>query len=220
MITRVDALEGRVVIERGVVVLDALPEATWRREHLPTARSVPLETFEPSTVDDLDRAEPVLVYCFDQHCDLSARLSRRLDELGFERVHDLIGGRAAWTALGLPTEGTVGDRRRISQFVEVVETLPLDGTMADLYELGEVQFPTPIVTDDGVLMGAIHPTAAGLPSDTALADVMVPAPGTIRPELRIEEVAEQLRSDGLDHVFVTKVDGTLIGLVVTSELHV
>jgi rhodanese-related sulfurtransferase len=220
MITRTDALRAKDLIDRGVTVLDALPEATWRSVHLPTARSMPLETFEPSKVADLDRAQPVLVYCFDQHCDLSARLSRRLDELGFEQVHDLIGGRAAWTALGLPTEGTVGDRRRISHFVEAVETLPLDGTIADLAALGEQRFPAPVVTHDGVLMGAVHPTAAGLPGDTALADVMVPAPGTIRPELRIEEVAEQLGRDGLDHVFVTAVDGTLIGLVVASELHV
>ena len=180
---------------------------------------MPLETFEPSKAEDLDKAEPLLVYCFDQHCDLSARLSRRLVELGFEQVHDLIGGRAAWTALGLPTEGSVGDRRRISQHVEVVDTLPLDGTVGDLHQLEEQRFPTPIITDDGVLMGVVHPTAAELPADTSLADVMVPAPGTIRPELRIEEVAEQLRSDGLDHVFVTAVDGTLIGLVVASELH-
>lgn len=220
MITRVDALQAKDLIDAGVTVLDALPEATWRREHLPTARSMPLEAFEPSVVDDLHPAEPVLVYCFDQHCDLSARLSRRLDELGFERVHDLIGGRAAWTALGLPTEGSVGDHRRISHYVEIVDTLPLDGSIADLRGLGEQRFPTPVVTDDGVLMGAVHPTAAGLPAETALAEVMVPAPGTIRPELRIEEVAEQLRRDGLDHVFVTAVDGTLIGLAIASELHV
>ena len=220
MITRADALLAKDLIDNGVTVLDALPEATWRRVHLPTARSMPLQTFEPSKVDDLDPAARVLVYCFDQHCDLSARLSRRLDELGFEQVHDLIGGRAAWSALGLPTDGSVGDRRRISHFVQAVDTLPLAGTVADLLELGERRFPTPVVTDDGVLMGAVYPTAAGLPADTALADVMVPAPGTIRPELRIEEVAEQLDRDGLDHVFVTAVDGTIIGLVVTSELHV
>jgi rhodanese-related sulfurtransferase len=219
MITRVDALEARVLIDDGITVLDALPEAIWQREHLPGARSMPLETFEPSKVDDLDTAQPVLVYCFDQHCDLSARLSRRLDELGFEHVHDLIGGRAAWTALGLPTEGSVGDRRRISHYVDVVDALPLDGTMADYHQLGEQRFPIPVVTGDGVLMGVVHATAAGLAPETVLADVMVPAPGTIRPELRIEEVTEQLRSDGLDHVFVTKVDGTLIGLVVAAELH-
>lgn len=220
MITRVDALEAQELMAGGVTVLDALPEATWRREHLPTARSMPLETFEPEKVADLDPVEPVLVYCFDQHCDLSARLSRRLDELGFQQVHDLIGGRAAWTALGLATEGSVGDRRRISQYVDVVDTLPLDGSISDLHRLGEQRFPIPIVTEDGVLMGVVHPTAAALDADTPLADVMVPAPGTIRPELRIEEVTEQLHHDGLDHVFVTAVDGTLLGLVVTSELHV
>ena len=208
------------MIDDRVTVVDARPEAMWEREHLPTARSMPLETFEPSKTDGLDPAAPILVYCLDQHCDLSARLSRRLDELGFEHVHDLIGGRAAWTALGLPTEGSVGDRRRISQYVEVVDTLPLDGSIADLRAMGEQRFPTPIVTDDGVLMGAVHPTAAALAPDTAVADVMVPAPGTIRPELRIEEVTKRLSDDGLDHVFVSAVDGTLIGLVVASDLHV
>jgi hypothetical protein len=48
---------------------------------------------------------------------------------------------------------------------------------------------------------------------------MVPAPGTIRPELRIGETVEQLRRDRLDHVFVTAVNGALLGLAVTEELH-
>jgi len=160
------------------------------------------------------------VYCFDQHCDLSARLSRRLDELGFEAVHDLIGGRAAWTALGLPTEGTVGDNRRISQYVREIGTVGLHGTIKDLRALPQTRFPTPVVTDDAVVLGAVHPTARALPPSTRLADVMTPAPGTIRPEMRIEEVAAQLERDGLDHVFVTAVNGTLVGLAVLAELHV
>jgi Mg/Co/Ni transporter MgtE len=76
------------------------------------------------------------------------------------------------------------------------------------------------VTDDGVLMGSVQPAAAALPGDTMIADVMHPAPGTIRPEMRIEEVIDQLRRDGLDHSFVTAVSGVLIGLVVIAELHV
>jgi len=112
--------------------------------------------------------------------------------MGFKQVHDLIGGRAAWTALGLPTEGEIGDRHRISHHV----------------------------AKGGVLLGAIDPAAGSLPPETPVERVMVPAPGTIRPEMRIEEVVEQLRSDGLDHVFVTAVNGVLEGLVVTDELHV
>lgn len=219
-IRRVDAVEAERLIDSGVTVFDALPSATWRREHLPSAESLPLETFEPSQVADRNRSEPILVYCFDQHCDLSARLSRRLVELGFEEVHDLIGGRAAWTARGGRTEGSVGDRRRISEYVAVPATLGLGATIADLRSLGEQRFPVPVLTDDGVLMGAVHPSGSGLPPETPVADVMIPAPGTIRPELRIEEVVEQLEHDGLDHVFVTAVDGTLIGMAVTEDLHV
>ena len=220
MIERVDALEAKELLAAGTLVLDALPESVYRQEHLPGARSLPLETFEPSQVEAFDRAAGVLVYCFDQHCDLSARMARRLDDLGFDPVYDLIGGRAAWTALGLPTEGAVGDRRRISHYVEVVPTVSPDHTIADVQALGESRFPVPVVDDDGVLFGAIHPTACGLPPATAVRDVMVPAPGTIRPELRVDEVAEQLAKDGLAHVFVTAVNGVLIGRVVTAELHV
>lgn len=220
MIVRVDALEANELLAAGTVAFDALPASVYRQEHLPAARSLPLERFEPSQVEALDREAGLLVYCFDQHCDLSARLARRLDDLGFDPVYDLIGGRAAWTALGLPTEGAVGDRRRISHYVEVVPTVSPDDTIADVQALGESRFPVPVVDDDGVLFGAVHPTARGLPAATAVRDVMVPAPGTIRPELRVDEVAEQLAKDGLEHVFVTKVSGFLVGLVVAAELHV
>jgi rhodanese-related sulfurtransferase len=219
-IVRVDAFDAKRLIDAGITVLDALPTSIWREERLPGARSMPLETFEPSSVADLDRTTDLLVYCFDQHCDLSARLSRRLAELGFTNVHDLIGGRAAWTALGLPTEGSVGDDRRISQYVRTPATVPAAGTIADLVAIDDEGFPTPVLTPDGVLLGAIHQTARALPPTTPVADAMVPAPGTIRPEKRIEEVVDQLRRDGLDHVFVTAVNGVLVGLAVADDLHV
>jgi CBS domain-containing protein len=92
-------------------------------------------------------------------------------------------------------------------------------TIADMLATGPVRFPVPVVSGDGVLVGAVDVVAAGLPVDTPVERVMVPAPPTIRPELRLEEAAAQLRDEGLDHVFVTAVDGTLVGLVVTEQLH-
>jgi hypothetical protein len=135
-------------------------------------------------------------------------------------VYDLIGGRAAWTALGLPTDGVVGDRRRIAHYVTPVDTVRVGRTVADLVALRPQRWPTPVVSDDGILVGAVHPTAAALPGSTPIERVMVPAPATIRPELRIDEVIDQLRRDGLDHIFVTAVDGVLGGLVLTDDLHV
>jgi rhodanese-related sulfurtransferase len=219
-IARVDAWEAQRLIDDGTRTLDVLPAAIYEQEHLPGALSMPLETFEPDHVESFDRSAPLLVYCFDQHCDLSARASARLVQLGFERVHDLIGGRAAWTAQGLPTEGAIGDRRRISGYVRNVATVGIDATIADVIALGEQPHRVAVLDDDGILLGSVDPGAAALAPSTRVADVMVPAPGTIRPELRIEEVTEQLRRDALADVFVTAVNGTLLGLVVTDELHV
>ena len=91
--------------------------------------------------------------------------------------------------------------------------------MSAVRALGPQRFPIPVVNKDGVLLGAIDPAVTSLPAETPIEQIMVPAPGTIRPEMRIEAVVEQLQSDGLDHVFVTAVNGVLIGLVITDELH-
>jgi hypothetical protein len=101
-----------------------------------------------------------------------------------------------------------------------VATVGVESTVADLVALGAQRWPTPVVSADGILVGAVYPTAATLSSSSPIEQVMVPAPGTIRPDLRIDEVLGQLKRDGLDHVFVTAVDGVLLGLIVTQELHV
>ena len=49
---------------------------------------------------------------------------------------------------------------------------------------------------------------------------MIPAPSTIRPDLRVDEVARRLTEDGLDHLLVTTADGVLVGLVTPKGLHV
>jgi rhodanese-related sulfurtransferase len=218
MVQRIDALEAEQLIADSVRTLDVLPAKVFEKEHLPGAMSMPLEEFDPIAVESLNRSEPLLVYCFDQHCDLSARASARLEQLGFDHVHDLIGGRAAWTALGLPTEGSTGDRHRISAYVVEVPTVGIDATLAEVAGLGEQRFPVPVVNRDGVLLGAVEPRAASKPATTPVEDVMVPAPRTIRPEVRLDDAREQLRRDGLDHVLVTAVNGVLAGRIVTDEL--
>ena len=138
--------------------------------------------------------------------------------LGFEHVHDLIGGRAAWTALGLPTEGTAGDRHRISAYAAEVPTIDIDAMLADVVGLAEQRYPVPVVDRDGVLLGAVEPSAAAKPATTPVEDVMAPAPRTIRPEVRLDDAREQLCRDRLDHVFVTAVNGVLVGRIVAEFL--
>jgi CBS-domain-containing membrane protein len=135
-------------------------------------------------------------------------------------VRDLIGGRAAWTALGLPTEGQVGDARRISHYVQPARSVGIEATIADVIALGDLRFAVPVLGPGDVVVGALEPTARSLPADTLVEAVMIPAPGTIRPDLRVDDVVQQLRDDHLNHVLVTTVSGVLVGLVVTDELHV
>jgi rhodanese-related sulfurtransferase len=194
-----------------------LPAAIYSQEHLPGAVNVPLETFRPDDVSGFDRNTAVVVYCFDQHCDLSSRAANRFELEGFAEVYDLIGGRAAWTTLGLPTDGTVGDRRRISHYVEPVVTVDAGAAIGDVADWpGSVA----VVNTAGVLLGSLEAGAQGLPEDTPVTRAMVPAPGTIRPELRIDEVAARLRQDSLEQIFVTAVNGVLLGLVHRDRLHV
>jgi rhodanese-related sulfurtransferase len=217
MVTRIDVDRVLELVTDGAPLLDVLPSSVYEQVHLPGAINMPLETFTGEDVADLDREAPVIVYCFDQHCDLSGRASRRLEHEGFKEVYDLVGGRATWTALGLPTEGAVGDRRRISEYVESPTIVDVDGVVGDA---SAWDAPVAVVDADGVLLGALDPVTRGLPPDTPVATAMVPAPGTIRPELRVEEVTRRLADDALDHIFVTAVNGVLLGIVVRDRLHV
>jgi CBS domain-containing protein len=147
-------------------------------------------------------------------------------------VFDLAGGRATWTALGLPTEGSVGDRGRVASVVESVDSVPFHASMADVRERAP-NYPVAVLGRNGVLVGAIDSSVDSMSDDIPVADVpvaevpvaevpvaevMVPAPRTIRGELRVDDVVKRLKKDGLDRVFVTSVSGVLLGQVTLEKL--
>jgi CBS domain-containing protein len=142
-------------------------------------------------------------------------------------VFDLAGGRATWTALGLPTEGSVGDRGRVASVVESVDSVPFHASMADVRERAP-NYPVAVLGRNGVLVGAIESSVDSMSDEIPVADVpvaevpvaevMVPAPRTIRGELRVDDVIKRLKKDGLDRVFVTSVSGVLLGQVTLDAL--
>ncbi len=138
--------------------------------------------------------------------------------MGFVDVYMLEGGRAAWTVLGMPTEGQIGDARRIGQRAVDVPAVPVDATVGDVIAVGEIPYTVVVLGPDDVVVGALRPTVRALPPQTRVRDVIIPAPSTIRPDLRVEEVARRFAKDGLDHVLVTTANGVLIGLVTTEVL--
>lgn len=55
------------LLERGSTQLvEVLPEQEYAEEHLPGAISIPLKSLDADAVSELDRAQPVVVYCWDE----------------------------------------------------------------------------------------------------------------------------------------------------------
>jgi rhodanese-related sulfurtransferase len=63
----IDVARAQRLIKRGAQLVDVLPHSMYTQEHLPGALSLPLETMSPATASKMDRAQAVVVYCFDQH---------------------------------------------------------------------------------------------------------------------------------------------------------
>ena len=99
-----------------------------------------------------------------------------------------------------------------------VPTVSVDATVADVLAVGDIPYTVVVLGPDDVVVGALRPTVRALPPKTRVRDVMIPAPSTIRPDLRVEEVARRFAKDGLDHLLVTTASGVLVGLVTMEDL--
>jgi rhodanese-related sulfurtransferase len=48
-----------------VQLVEVLPPREYEEEHLPGALNIPLKSFTPETLSQLDRNRPTVVYCWD-----------------------------------------------------------------------------------------------------------------------------------------------------------
>jgi rhodanese-related sulfurtransferase len=65
MPTRVEIDELRRLLDSGAQLVEVLPEDEYEEEHLPGALGIPLKQLDAATTATLDKAEPVVVYCWD-----------------------------------------------------------------------------------------------------------------------------------------------------------
>jgi rhodanese-related sulfurtransferase len=63
--TRVAVDRVRELLASGAQLVEVLPRREYEEQHLPGAVSVPLKELGAGTVAGLDRATPVVVYCWD-----------------------------------------------------------------------------------------------------------------------------------------------------------
>jgi rhodanese-related sulfurtransferase len=53
------------LVEGGAQLVEVLPQDEYDEEHLPDAVHLPLKSLDPVAASVLDRARPVVVYCWD-----------------------------------------------------------------------------------------------------------------------------------------------------------
>lgn len=213
----VDVSEVKKLIAAGAQVVEVLPRSEYEEQHLPGARSVPLQEL-PAHSDELEADKPVVVYCYDTQCDMSPRAAAQLDHLGFAEVYDFVPGKMAWLGSGLPSEGRQPDADRAGALAIDVPTCDSDETVAGVFpELAELGLCV-VVDDDRVVLGALGPSVLELPPESIAGEVMHAAPLTVRPDTPRSELVQLLGRIGRDHVLVTTLAGELLGWVRGQDL--
>ena len=61
----IDREEVRRLTAEGAQILEVLPEREYAEEHLPGAINIPLKELNRESVSRLDRATPIVTYCWD-----------------------------------------------------------------------------------------------------------------------------------------------------------
>jgi rhodanese-related sulfurtransferase len=216
----VDTNEVERRLAQGVQLLEVLPDDAFRKEHLPGARNIPMADLTREVAErDLDPDRPVIVYCYDTECDLSARAAARLEAFGFRSVFDYRGSKTAWLAMDKPAEGSVPDAVRAGTLARPAATCGPGTPLADLPAAGPGGVVL-VVGEDGVVLGAIRPDEVPTDGAASALDVAQPGPTSVRPSITVDELARSMDRAGEEHVVVSTLDGVLVGIVERADLEV
>jgi rhodanese-related sulfurtransferase len=221
--TDIDREDVRTMLVSGAQIIETLPSKQYEDEHLPGAINILLKNLDGQTAAALDPNKPVIVYCHDHQCDLSARAAWRLETLGFTRVFRYSAGKADWLANGLPIEGKQAGIPRAGALARTdVPICHLNDRAGDVFDRMKIsnRVPTPapgwdmcvVINGRRVTLGVLSGEAMISYPNAAAEQLMEPGPTTIRPNWSFEDTSEYLKSRNLDRVLVTTSDGVLVGV--------
>jgi rhodanese-related sulfurtransferase len=220
MTRTVDLAGVKELLDRGAQLVEVLPREEYEEMHLPGAVSLPLKELDARHTELLDRARPVVVYCWDALCDMSPRAATRLEQFGFE-VYDYALSKVDWMAHGLPMEGTAAARPTALSFARHdVLTCTLDDRAEEIKErIDASPYGFALVLADRVVLGRIRRTRVEeAPGDSSAELLMEPGPSTTRPHTDPAELAKRLERSGTSTAILTTPEGELIGVVSRSDL--
>jgi rhodanese-related sulfurtransferase len=204
-----------LVAQDRVQLVEVLPASEYKKEHLPQAISIPLETMTSETTKSLRKDVAVIVYCADFQCDLSARAAWRLESMGFQEVYRYTPGKADWLAAGWETEGTQAKKVRIRQMIQ--KDVPTCSLRERLEDVKSRRRPNQdlcvVVNDRNIVLGVIQGERWEANPQARVAEVMQPGPRTIRPDLEPKDAQKLLRNYDAPSAIVTTSDGELLGII-------
>ncbi len=65
MPTSIDLAGLKRLLDEGAQLVEVLSPAAYTEAHLPGAVNIPLKQLDATTAEQLDRSQPVVVYCYD-----------------------------------------------------------------------------------------------------------------------------------------------------------
>lgn len=147
---------------------------------------------------------------------MSPRAAWRLEALGFERVHDYVGGKADWLANGLPRQGA---KATVPYAGELADrdplTCALDTPVADVRATldGWRDGFCLVVNERRIVLGRVRRSAIKDAAPTATAEsAMEPGPSTVRFDVPAAELVQRLAKRDLNTAVVTTPSGCLVGV--------
>lgn len=219
MSEKIDYESLKQLLDQGAQLVEVLPREEYEEEHLPGAINIPLKELDADSAARLDKSRPVIVYCWDQLCDMSPRAAALLDRLGFERVYDYATSKVDYLARGLPREGEkVGERRAADALRDDVARCTPGAAVEDARaSIDASPYGFCLVDDDGVLLGRLRRSALEQGQGT-VEELMEVGPSTIRADVRADELRERLEKRQLKCAIVTTPDGVVLGVVRRADL--
>ena len=204
-----------LVAQDRVQLVEVLPAAEYKKEHLPRAVNIPLETMTSETTKQLRKDVAVIVYCANFECDLSARAAWRLESMGFQEVYRYTPGKADWLAAGWETEGTQAKKVRIRQMIHKdVPTCSLRERLEDVKSRRRPNYDLCVVLNDrNIVLGVIQGESWDANPLARVSEVMQPGPRTIRPDLEPKDAQRILKNYDASSAIVTTSDGELLGII-------
>ena len=152
---------------------------------------------------------------------MGPRAAWRLETLGFEHVHDYVGGKADWVAAGEPTEGSE-PRNTVAALAETdVPTCGIGDRVSEVVQrMRAEQSDTIIVVGpQRVVLGRLR---QGHFDDQASGNVeaaMEEGPTTIRADTEPQDLIKRMDRHGTQQIIVSTPEGYLIGAVFRETLH-